>query len=238
MRIPAIFATCVLLIGCFNQNKPYSNLEPTNFLCKLEEEEQPQILDVRTPAEYAAGHLNGALNIDFYDESFSTQIKSLDKQKPVFIYCLSGGRSLKAAKILLKEGFEVIELNGGLKSWINASFPVEYGAIEASQQNVSRADFIQTLHHDTTYLLYFSADWCLPCRKLKPSIIKLDSLMGEKIILKQIPFDHHLLLANDFEVKAVPTIIILKNDQVLWQHEGKIEQEKLFEMMSLLVKNS
>ena len=82
---------------------------------------QANLVDVRTPDEYTSGHLAGAQNIDFYDESFKDRMAKLDKTKPVFIYCKSGGRSGKALNQLTAMGFtEVYNLNGGINEWLSA----------------------------------------------------------------------------------------------------------------------
>lgn len=83
------------------------------------------ILDVRTPEEVSEGHINGSVNIDFYDERFAEKIKPLPKDKEVYVYCRSGGRSAKAAIILQNNGFtKVYNLEGGIIAWQENSFPV------------------------------------------------------------------------------------------------------------------
>jgi len=78
-----------------------------------------QLIDVRTPEEYAEGHLEKAMNINYYDDAFmSDMISKLDKSKPIYIYCKSGGRSGKASKKLKAEGFtKVYDLEGGIINW-------------------------------------------------------------------------------------------------------------------------
>ena len=63
------------------------------------------LIDVRTPQEYASQHIGNAVNIDINNSNFESQISSLDKNKPVYVYCLSGGRSAKAAQKMNELGF-------------------------------------------------------------------------------------------------------------------------------------
>ncbi|MCB9293195.1 MAG: rhodanese-like domain-containing protein [Lewinellaceae bacterium] len=87
---------------------------------KMEElEASRQLLDVRTPKEYQEGHIEGAVNINFYDDDFLQQLeKQLDKDKPVLLYCRSGRRSANAAKQMQELGFkEVYDLKGGFLQW-------------------------------------------------------------------------------------------------------------------------
>ena len=77
-----------------------------------------QLIDVRTPKEYEEGHIKNAENIDFYNAAFYTQMNKLNKDEPLYIYCRSGGRSGKAAAKLKELGFtEVYDLQGGILDW-------------------------------------------------------------------------------------------------------------------------
>lgn len=72
------------------------------------------LLDVRTPMEYAEGHIENAKNIDFSDNLFEAEIDKLDKNQTIFVYCAIGVRSSKAANLLRKKGFKhVFDLDGG-----------------------------------------------------------------------------------------------------------------------------
>ena len=77
-----------------------------------------QIVDVRTPQEYEGGNVAGSVNMDYRANDFETRISTLDKSKPVFVYCHSGGRSAKAASELRDQGFEeVYDMDGGYSRW-------------------------------------------------------------------------------------------------------------------------
>ncbi len=77
-----------------------------------------QLIDVRTPDEYKAGHILNAKNINFYDADFKAQMDKLDKSKPIAVYCGVGGRSGKASTILTQLGFKTIyDLQGGMTAW-------------------------------------------------------------------------------------------------------------------------
>ncbi len=76
------------------------------------------LLDVRTPAEFAAGHIAGATNIDFESGTFESDIQKLDKSKSYAVYCRSGNRSGQATALMAKDGFKTIfNLDGGLINW-------------------------------------------------------------------------------------------------------------------------
>lgn len=78
------------------------------------------VLDVRTAKEYAEGHIPGTdYNIDVLQDDFEDiALKSIPKEKSVALYCRSGNRSKKAARILTENGYRVIELSTGFKGWV------------------------------------------------------------------------------------------------------------------------
>jgi rhodanese-related sulfurtransferase len=107
--------------SCQSQNKGdnLQLLEPKEFLAKFKATKDAQLLDVRTPEEVAEGALEGAQNINFYDADFKDKLSKLDKNKPVFVYCRSGGRSGKCAQMCKDMGFkEIYDMKGG---WLNYS---------------------------------------------------------------------------------------------------------------------
>lgn len=84
------------------------------------------VLDVRTPEEFAAGHLKGAKNVDFNEGDFEKQLSTLDRNKTYLVHCAAGGRSTRSLKLLEKLGFKsVIHLDEGYKGWTAAGLPVE-----------------------------------------------------------------------------------------------------------------
>lgn len=78
------------------------------------------LVDVRTPEEYATGHLETAKNINLYDEDFTERFKDIDKDETIYVYCKKGGRSAKAQEKLKSLGFtKVINLEGGYDAYIS-----------------------------------------------------------------------------------------------------------------------
>jgi len=82
------------------------------------------IIDVRTPEEFAVGHLESALNTNLNSGNFSADINKLDKNKTYLIYCRSGSRSAKAASIMEDLGFREVNDMGGITDWTAEGFPV------------------------------------------------------------------------------------------------------------------
>lgn len=94
-------------------------LTPAAFQAKMAEIPNLQLIDVRTPEEFAQGHIDGALNLNFYDDDFTQQLEQkLDKGRPVMLYCRSGNRSGQAASEMVTMGFkELYDLKGGFMAW-------------------------------------------------------------------------------------------------------------------------
>jgi rhodanese-related sulfurtransferase len=77
-----------------------------------------QLVDVRTPEEVAEGTIAGAINFDFRADGFEEKLDVLDKSKPVYVFCRSGGRSANAASIMKEMGFtRIYDLDGGITAW-------------------------------------------------------------------------------------------------------------------------
>ena len=86
------------------------------------------VLDVRTPEEYAAGHLDGAVLVDFYDADFAEQLAALDPDVPYLVYCRSGSRSGQTLPLMQQLGFEsAVDIDGGILAWADAGLPVTTG---------------------------------------------------------------------------------------------------------------
>lgn len=93
-------------------------LTPQEFHDALAAKKDVLLVDVRTPKEFAEGHLSGALNIDVLEPDFITEVEKLDINKPIYVYCRSGKRSAKAALILKDFGFkEIADMKGGFLQW-------------------------------------------------------------------------------------------------------------------------
>lgn len=92
----------------------------------LNNEDFLQLVDVRTQEEYEVSHLKGAQNICVDNDDFDKKIRSLDKNKPVYVYCKKGSQSAKAAEKLKKMGFtKVYDLDGGIRSWEEKKLELE-----------------------------------------------------------------------------------------------------------------
>ena len=109
-----LVASTLVIGGCASTAASGGKVEPGVFLADVAAPDVI-VLDVRTPAEFAAGHLAGARNIDVEGADFASQVAALDPSATYAVYCRSGRRSALAAAKLSELGFRnVLDLNGGL----------------------------------------------------------------------------------------------------------------------------
>lgn len=123
-----LMGICFLLSSLFScqHSKGDFKTVPVKEFASLIEDASVQRLDVRTMAEYSEGHIPGTININVLDDSFAVMADStLQKDKPVALYCRSGKRSKKAAAILSEKGYKVYELDKGFNAWQEAGEKVE-----------------------------------------------------------------------------------------------------------------
>ena len=114
------------LLGLFGQTNNFKIVDANEF-AKYIQDKNVTVLDVRTPAEHAEGYIPGTdFNIDVLEDSYTKiATEKLPKDKPVALYCRSGNRSKKAARILVDKGYEVVELGTGFRGWVAAGKRVE-----------------------------------------------------------------------------------------------------------------
>lgn len=107
-----------LIVGACSQNQSTKDLDAQAFKELISQSPNAVIVDVRTDGEVAQGVIENAIQIDFNQPNFELNLDKLDKNKPTFVYCASGGRSGSASKILVEKGFkQVYNLSGGINAW-------------------------------------------------------------------------------------------------------------------------
>lgn len=113
--------------GLFAQPRTTFKSVDVNEFAKAVADTAYVVLDVRTPGEYAEGHIKGTdYNIDVLDGGFTkAALAVLPKDRSVALYCRSGNRSKSAARILAEQGYKVLELDSGFRGWASAGKPIE-----------------------------------------------------------------------------------------------------------------
>jgi len=201
-----------------------TNLIAKEFASKIEVLPNAPLIDARTPEEFAKGHLPNAVNYNWNAKEFVEQIATLDKSKPVLIYCLSGSRSSSAASKMRAEGFkEVYELDGGIMKWRAANLP-ETTTNKNASLGMNQQQFSALLNSDKLVLVDFYADWCAPCKKMKPYLEEISKDMADKVLVVSINADDNTALCKAMNIDALPVLQIYKNNNLTWTHTGYIDK--------------
>jgi thioredoxin 1 len=214
-------------------NENYRRVSAQEFAEKLKNTANAQILDVRTEGEFADRHLAKALNINYNSGEFAQKIASLDKSKPTFVYCLSGGRSRGASAILLEAGFkQIYDLEGGVLAWQKGGFEFEAAQNQALSKGMSIEDYEQKLKSDKFVLVDFQAVWCAPCKKIKPVLHELAQEQSNKLEILEIDVDQNPQIAQALKVDAIPQLYLYKNGKIVWEHKGIIAKDDILKLIN------
>ena len=216
--------------SCASQEK---GLNASEFFDHLKSEKTKHLIDVRTPEEYSEGHINGAKNVNWNSSNFASELNQLDRNTPLFLYCLSGGRSGNAMLKAKDMGFKKIYgLNGGIMSWRSDKLPLT-SSVEVKKTGMTLAEY-QALYKGSTkkVLINFFADWCIPCQKMKPFIKKIETKMASNVAVVRINADNNPELCQTLGVSGLPYNMIYINEEVEWKKLGYISEEELVKLLN------
>jgi thioredoxin 1 len=225
MKYASLLLFLALFFSACSSNGGNPVLDAKTFSEKLKSTPNAVLLDVRTPGEFSKEYIEGALLADWNSDDFQRRIDAIDKNVPVFVYCLSGGRSSSAAAAMRKQGYkEVYELQGGIMKWKSAGLPVVSGKV--STTGGMSSDEYKTIVSSGNVLVDFSAEWCAPCRKMKPF---LEEIAKENPTLKivTIDVDQNPNIAAELGVDALPTLKFYSNSEMKFSNVGFMTKEEL-----------
>lgn len=224
-KILSILFITFLLISCQGQtSKTIETIDSKTYSEKLSATENAQLLDVRTPEEYAVEHLENASNVNWNGDDFTAKVEKLDKSKPVFVYCKVGGRSGQAANKLAELGFkEIYNLEGGIMKWQGKK--TSYASV--TPKGLSVSEFEKLTNSDKKVIINFSAKWCAPCKKMAPYLNKMQDELKGKISLIKLDADENKTLLETMKLDGLPVILIYENGKETWRHLGYLSEEDL-----------
>jgi thioredoxin len=222
-RLIASFFCVLFIFSCAAQTK--TSLTADEFETAIAKD-SIQILDVRTPGEYTSGHIKKTLLANWNDAAeFNRRISFIDKNKPVYVYCLAGGRSAAAAEKMRAMGFEnVYELKGGINAWKAGNKNVE-GATLAKQMSIE--EFNISINSSKTVLVDFGAEWCPPCKKMEPVLQSLQKNNEGKFTLLKVDGGNDEAILKEYKVTALPVFIIFKDGKPVWRKDGVADEKEI-----------
>ncbi|MBT7554508.1 MAG: thioredoxin [Flavobacteriaceae bacterium] len=225
-----LFIISLFLFSCSNDTK----LTAEKFLEGINSS-KINLIDVRTYDEFASGHIPNAINIDFNNFSeFQENINLIEKDKPTYIYCLSGGRSAKAYSYLKEIGFNnLYELDGGILDWRENKFSENNLLKPTDEFNLDQ--FNGLLNADKLVMISFNAKWCAPCIKMKPFLEKIAEEESDNLIYYPINYDNNKGLMNELEIYSLPTINFYKNKKLVFSINEYSDEQSLKKVISKLI---
>ncbi|MBF2709861.1 thioredoxin domain-containing protein [Flavobacterium soyangense] len=236
MKEKALFTLMILsffVSSLKGQNKDVKRLlSAVEFSEKIMTITKPVIIDVRTREEFTKGHLPNAVNFDWNNsENFENQTAKLDKSKPYFIYCLSGSRSADASEKLNRNGFkEIYDLKGGILKWRAANLPQVIDT-KATPKGLTKKQFDELANSKKIVLIDFYADWCGPCRKMKPYLEEIANNMKDKVEVIRINADDNQKLCKELNIDALPVLKLFKNKELTWSNVGFITKDDVLKQL-------
>ena len=184
-----------------------------------------QVLDVRTADEYKSGHLDKALQANWLDANeFYDRTSHLDKNIPVYIYCLSGGRSGAAAEALRAKGFKVTNMEGGINAWKKNNLPLVGNNANVKQTTMTA--YQGQIRSTNIVLVDFGAEWCPPCKKMEPVLNQFMKENASKLTLVKMDGVVETELMKTLKVDALPTFILYKNGKEVKRKQGIVSKEE------------
>lgn len=225
-RFIIVTTLAVMLYACSQAQSTSTKFSAAEFADKIKNTSEAQIVDVRTKGEFKGGHIANASNVELSSPDFQSMASALDKTKPVFVYCLSGGRSAKAADYFRNEGFqEVYEMPGGMMEWRSKNLPEV--KLVATSDGISVKEYQAMLQSNKTILVDFYAEWCAPCKKMKPYLDKISEELKENVTVIRIDADQNPVLCKEMGVAALPVLKVYKEQKEVWNHIGFVDEETL-----------
>ena len=225
MKKLSFFCLGLLLLVGQTSYSQVTDLSPNDFEVKMAAM-KPQILDVRTAREYQSSHIKDALQADWTNMTqFVDRVQYLDKSKPLFIYCASGGRSGEALKWLQNQGFIFVQnLKGGLTEWKIEGKPVVSPTPTAQMTTTMYLGLTQTADQ---VLVDFGAEWCPPCRKMEPVLAQLQKEVTKPYKFVKVDGGQDIEVMKAYKVEAIPTFIIYKKGKEVYRKQGLVTIDEL-----------
>ncbi|MFN5478741.1 MAG: thioredoxin domain-containing protein [Chitinophagaceae bacterium] len=184
-----------------------------------------QVLDVRTADEYKSGHIDKSLQANWLDKKeFLDRTSHLDKSIPVYIYCLSGGRSAAAAEVLRANGYKVTNLEGGITAWKAKNKPLV--GVSANAKQTSMSAYNGQIRSTRMVLVDFGAEWCPPCKKMEPVLTQFMKENGKSVTLVKMDGGIETELMKTLNVDALPTFILYKDGKEYKRKQGIVTKEE------------
>lgn len=214
--VSLLFLAGFITLSFAQETPQLTSLE--EFATKLSQQTKPQLVDARSPEEFALNHLHGAINFTLQTVDYEQRINGLDPAKPVFVYSIQNGRSSALSKDLRNRGFkEVYELEKGIGNWVGSGRPI----FSTATKPLSVSDFHETLLTHHLVLVDAGSKFCGSCKKVKPILETLRQEHGKNLKIVELELEENPeLIASLKTVTGFPYLILYKQGEIVWKKAG------------------
>lgn len=188
------------------------------------------LLDVRTQREYRNGHIANSGQLNYYALNFRKRLLLLPKTEPIYLYCNTGWRSEKAARILVENGYKnVYNLEHGIMDWELQNLPVvvDPDAKPDTENKMEYEELARFIESGKPVFVDFYAPWCGPCRTMMPTIDKLKTEYHGKISVVKVNVDASKKLVKEMKIRSVPYLALYKNGIPVYTKNGLTSRDEL-----------
>ena len=121
-----VVLSLIFIFSCELLNSPEINIISESDFVEIQDSDYT-LIDVRTQDEFDLGHIDSAINLDFYSDTFQNEILSLPKNEKIVLYCRTNNRSSKTATILKENGYkDILVIRGGITEWVKKGNDINY----------------------------------------------------------------------------------------------------------------
>ena len=222
-------ALIMSFFSALSQETTFKQVNSVEFQ-KLIEEKNGVLLDVRTRMEFKNGHINNSGNLNFYTLSFSKKLDILPKEQAIYLYCNTGYRSEKTARMLIEKGFEkVYNLQHGIMEWELQDLPliVDPDARPDIDNKMEPKQYYSAINSESLVFIDFYAPWCGPCQKIMPMIDSLKVEYHKDMNIIKVNVDASKKLVKELMIGSVPYLVLFDNGEIVFSNNGSITRNKL-----------
>ncbi len=213
----------------FAQNSEIKEVNPAQFK-QLIKKPGGVLLDVRTQNEFKNGHIANSGQLNFYAFDFRKKLLMLPKDEPIYLYCNTGWRSEKAAKILVENGYSnVYNLEHGIMDWELQNLPVavDPDAIPDTENKMGYEELTRYIESGKPVFIDFYAPWCGPCRQMMPMMDSLKTEYHGKMNIVKVNVDASKKLVKEMKIQSVPYLALYEKGELLYSKNGAVTRNEL-----------
>ena len=197
---------------------PPGTITVASFAARLRAQPKPQLIDARSPEEFALNHVPAAINFNLTSPDYAARLALLHPARPVFVYAIGNGRSVVLAADLRQRGFaEVYVLDGGIGAWAGSGQPL----FTTARQGLTFPQYQAILAQNDLVLVDVGSKYCGACKQVKPILETLRQEHGAALKIVELELEESpALIASLNTVTSFPYLILYRRGQIVYKREG------------------